>query len=155
VGVVEAELSKELPDAKEEFAANAAAYRVQLDALEKWIKREVVGIPKERRKLATAHAAFEYFCEAYGFESFPVQGMNREQMPDAVQLSKLIKSLKEAKIAAIFPEKESNPKILQSLVRDTGIKLGGELIADGVGVSSYEEMMRGNVSTIVKGLSAD
>jgi zinc/manganese transport system substrate-binding protein len=152
-GVVAEEFSKLRPDESETFAKNAAAYRTKLDALEKWVKREVVSIPKDRRKLATAHAAFQYFCEAYGFESFSVQGINREQMPDAVTLAKLVSTLKEEKVTAIFPEKESNPKMLQSLTRDNGIKLGRELIADGRGMTSYEEMMKANVTAIVESLA--
>lgn len=151
--VVAEELSKQRPDESEIFAKNAAAYRLKLDTLEKWVRRELIRIPKDRRKLATAHAAFQYFCNTYGFESFSVQGLNREQMPDAVTLSKLVSTLKSEKVAAIFPEKESNPKMLQSLTRDTGIKLGGELIADGRGMTSYEEMMRANVNAIVEALS--
>lgn len=154
-GVVADELSKEMPDAKAEFEANATAYQKKLDELEKWVKKEILKIPKDKRKLATAHAAFEYFCERYGFVSYPVQGLNREQMPDAVSLAKLISELKKEKVAAIFPEKESNPKTLKILVSDTGIQLGEELIADGSGVESYEEMIRSNVKAIVSGLSGD
>lgn len=150
--VVAEELSKKRPGESETFARNAAIYRGKLDVLEKWLKREVIRIPRDRRKLATAHAAFQYFCEAYGFESFSVQGVNREQMPDAVTLAKLISTLKSEKVAAIFPEKESNPKMLQSLTRDTGIKLGDELIADGRGVTSYGAMVRANVTAIVAAL---
>jgi zinc/manganese transport system substrate-binding protein len=149
------ELSKELPSERQAFEANAMAYRKHLDELEKWLKREVVKIPKDRRKLVTTHSAFQYFCKAYGFESFAVQGVNREQMPGAKELAELMKSLKNEKVAAIFPERESNPKILTSLTQDTGIKLGGELIADGRGSLSYEEMMRANVTTIVSALSAE
>jgi zinc/manganese transport system substrate-binding protein len=152
--VVAEELSAVSPENKDLFHENAAIYRAKLDKLEKWVKREVIRIPKERRKLATAHAAFQYFCEAYGFEAYPVQGMNRERMPDAVKLAALIATLKEERVAAIFPEKESNPKILQSLTKDSGIQLGGELVADGRGMTSYEEMMRGNVTAIVTALSA-
>lgn len=151
--IVTDELSKQSPADAETFSINANTYRTELDELEKWLKRQVIRIPRDARKLATAHNAFQYFCEAYGFESFSVLGVNREQMPDALTLSKLISTLKDEKVAAIFSEKESNPKILQSLTRDTGIKLGGELIADGRGVSSYTDMMRANVNAIVAGLS--
>jgi zinc/manganese transport system substrate-binding protein len=153
--VIAEELSKEMPSERESFEANATAYRKQLDELEKWMKREIVKIPKQRRKLATAHSAFQYFCAAYGFEAFAVQGVNREQMPGAKELADIMETLKKEKVAAIFPERESNPKILQSLTRDTGIKLGGELIADGRGVTNYEEMMRANVTAIVSALSAE
>ncbi len=153
-GVVEDELSTASPENKAVFEANATAYRAKLDELEKWVKREVVRIPKDRRKLATAHDAFQYFCESYGFESYSVQGMNRERMPDAVKLAELIATLKKDRVAAVFPEKESNPKMLQSLTKDTGIQLGAELVADGRGMTSYEDMMRGNVNAIVAALSA-
>ena len=151
-GAVADELAKESPEDAEVFKANAAAYRTELDALEKWVRRELVRIPKEKRVLVTAHSAFQYFCDAYGFKSHSIQGLNREQMPDAVKLAELIADLKKDKVAAIFPEKESNPKMLKSLTRDTGIKLGGELIADGRGMTSYEDMMRANVTAIVEAL---
>ena len=153
--VVASELTKELPAEREFFEKNATAYRKQLDELEKWVKRELVKIPRGRRKLATAHSAFQYFCQAYGFDAFAVQGVNREQMPNAVQFAELMESLKKENVIAIFPERESNPKILESLTRDTGIKLGGELIADGRGMKSYEEMIRANVTTMVSALSGD
>ncbi len=153
-GVVADELSAASPANKAVFEANAAAYRAKLDVLEKWLKRELIRIPKDKRKLATAHDAFQYFCEAYGFESYSVQGMNRERMPDAAKLAELIATLKNDRVAAVFPEKESNPKMLQSLTKDTGIKLGGELVADGRGMTSYEEMVRANVTAIVAALSA-
>ena len=153
-GVVADELSAASPENKAVFEANAQAYRAKLDGLEKWVKRELIRIPRDGRKLATAHAAFQYFCEAYGFEAYPIQGLNRERMPDAAKLAELIATLKKERVAAVFPEKESNPKMLESLTKDTGIQLGGELVADGRGMTSYEEMVRANVAAIVTALSA-
>ncbi len=141
------------PGNTEFFRKNAATYRSQLDDLERWSKREISKIPRDKRQLATAHAAFNYFCKDFGFTPHPVQGLNREQMPDPKQLATLIGELKNARVAAIFPETESNPKILQTLTRDTGIRLAEALIADGVGVKSYEEMYRHNVEAIVKALA--
>ncbi len=152
-GVVADELAKAAPRNTATYEENARAYRIKLDELEKWVKREVVRIPKERRQIATAHAAFQYFCEAYGFKSYSVQGVNREQMPDAAELAELIATLRRERVAAIFPERESNPRTLMTLTEETGAKLGGTLIADGTGVASYEEMIRSNVSTIVAALA--
>ncbi|TAE73723.1 MAG: hypothetical protein EAZ65_06395 [Verrucomicrobia bacterium] len=141
------------PSATEVYAANAAAYRAKLDELERWTRKEISRIPRERRHLATAHAAFGYFCKDHGFEPFPVQGINREQMPDPKKLARLIAQLKEHEVGAIFPEKESNPKILQALTKDSGIALGKPLIADGSTAESYEAMIRHNVGAIVAGLA--
>ncbi len=141
------------PENTELFRKNAATYRSELDELERWSKREISKIPRDKRQLATAHAAFNYFCKDFGFTARPVQGLNREQMPDPKQLATLIGELEKNHVAAIFPEKESNPKILQTLTHDTGIRLAEPLIADGVGVKSYEEMYRHNVDAIVKALA--
>ncbi|MES2476730.1 MAG: metal ABC transporter substrate-binding protein [Verrucomicrobiota bacterium] len=150
--VVAEAMAAQAPHDAEVFRSNAAAYRKQLDALEKWSRREISRIPRDRRHLATAHAAFNYFCHDFGFTPHPVQGLNREQMPDPRKLAELVASLKAAHVAAVFPEKESNPKILSTLTRDTGIKLGDPLIADGTGGITYEAMVRHNVNAIVKGL---
>ena len=141
------------PENAELFQKNAASYRSRLDELERWSRREIAKIPRDKRQLATAHAAFNYFCKDFGFTAHPVQGLNREQMPDPKQLANLIAELKTSHVAAIFPEKESNPKILQTLTHDTGIRLADPLIADGVGVTSYDAMFRYNVQTIVVALA--
>jgi len=140
------------PAGAETYAKNAAAYRIKLDELERWTRKEIARIPRDKRHLATAHAAFGYFCKDFGFEPVPVQGMSREQMPDPKKLAALVTELKEHQVGAIFPEKESNPKILEALTKDTGIKLGQPLIADGSTAESYEAMMRHNVAAIVAGL---
>ncbi|WP_193211653.1 metal ABC transporter solute-binding protein, Zn/Mn family [Luteolibacter marinus] len=151
---ITAELFSETdPEGAGTYARNAAAYRAKLDELERWTRKQIVRIPRDRRHLATAHAAFGYFCKDHGFDAFSVQGMNREQMPDPKALAALVDELRTHHVAAIFPEKESNPKMLQALTRDTGIQLGQPLIADGSTVESYEQMIRHNVETIVAGLT--
>lgn len=144
--------SKKDPAGAETYSKNAAAYRARLDELERWTRKEIAGIPRSRRHLATAHAAFGYFCKDHGFEPIPIQGLNREQMPGPAKLAAILAELKEHQVAAIFPEKESNPKILQALTKDSGIKLGAPLIADGSTADSYVAMMRQNVEAIVSGL---
>jgi zinc/manganese transport system substrate-binding protein len=152
-GVVTEALIKAAPGNSAYFRKNAEAYRLELDELERWSKKEISKIPRDRRHLATAHAAFNYFCKEFGFTAHPVQGINREQMPDPKELAELVADLTQDKVFAIFPEKESNPKILQTLTQDTGIRLGEPLIADGTGNLGYTAMMRHNVSAIVKGLA--
>jgi len=151
-GIVAAALEAKSPENAALFHKNAATYRTKLDELEKWARREIARIPRDRRHLATTHAAFNYLCRDFGFVPHPVQGLNREQMPDPRELAKLVADLKANHVAAIFPETESNPKILNTLTNDTGIKLGKPLIADGTGGLSYLEMVRHNVEAIVKGL---
>ena len=151
--VVLAELILADPEHKVAFEKNAAQYRLRLEELDRWARREIAKIPKENRHLATAHDAFGYLCDDYHFTAFPVQGINREQTPATTELAALVKALKDHHVVAIFPEKESNPKILETLTKDSGIVLAEPLIADGTNVDSYEDMMHRNIGAIVKVLA--
>jgi zinc/manganese transport system substrate-binding protein len=153
VGIVTAAMAAADPDNAAEFRKNAETYREQLNELERWARREIAKIPRDRRQLATTHSAFNYFSKDWGFTPHSVQGLSHEQTPDPTKLAALIAELKSAHVTVIFPEKESNPKILATLTQDTGIRLGDPLIADGTGGISYTEMVRHNVTAIVKALA--
>lgn len=142
------------PENATAYRNRALAYRANLEALERWTRRQVARIPADRRVLATAHAAFGYFCHDFGFTALPVQGINREQMPDARSLADLVDRIRKSGIPAIFPEDTSNPKILQTLASDIGVKIADPLIADGTTAESYEAMIRHNVTTIVRALGS-
>jgi zinc/manganese transport system substrate-binding protein len=137
----------------ESYKKRAQIYRAELAALANWTRLEIAKIPKDRRYLATAHKAFGYFCKDYQFEQLSIQGVNREQTPSPKEMADLMEKLTQNKVAAIFPEKESNQKILEVIARDLGIKLGEPLITDGTMVDTYQEMVRFNVNAIVKGLA--
>lgn len=151
--VLTAEFAKLQPENTALFEKRAENYRKRLDDLERWAKHEIARIPRADRKLATAHAAFNYLCKDFGFTPLPVQGLNREQVPSPAALASLVATLRESKVKAVFPEKNSNPKILQALTRDTGLLSGPPLDADGTGTPGYEEMMRANITAIVSTLA--
>lgn len=138
------------------YKAQAKVYEKHLETLAKWARKEVAKIPRARRKLATAHAAYTYFCQDFGFQSMPVQGLAKEREPSSQYLADVITDLKDNGIAAVFPEAQANPKVLKEMVRGTGAKLGGRLFADYTGdakTTTYEAMFRHNVKTIVEGLA--
>lgn len=138
------------PEQTADYQANARQYRNELSKLHSWVRREIIQIPKAQRKLATAHASFGYFCDEYGFASLAVKGINKGSEPSAKELTSIIKTIQSEKIVALFPEQRANPKALQTLSQETGVRIGGTLIADGS--DSYIKMMRHNVDTIIKAL---
>ena len=143
------------PDNAASYDARAKGYVEHLDGLAKWARKEVSSIPRGHRILATAHAAYTYFCEEFGFKSMPVQGLAKEREPSSQYLADVIADMKDSGIVAVFPEAQANPKVLQEMVRGTQAKIGGRLFADFTGsaeATTYEAMFRHNVSTIVEGL---
>jgi zinc/manganese transport system substrate-binding protein len=151
--IVGAEFSKLDPDNAAYYKKNVTTYRYKMDQLDSWVKSEVSKIPKEKRYLATAHAAFAYFCQEYEFKAIPVQGLNEEQDVSAKYLATVNEQITKNQVGAIFSEMTNNPKELKAITEATGARLGGKLYADSC--ESVELMFKHNVSTIVEGLVGD
>lgn len=136
------------------YKANAAAYQARLDALAKWVRAQVALLPTDKRKLVTSHDAFQYFARENGFTIYAVEGLSTSDQPTSHEVAELIETIKAQGVKAVFSESSVNPKVVQEITKETGAKLGGELQADGLGgdATSYEKMVRSNVTTIVNAL---
>ncbi len=143
--------------------ANAAAYKANGDAaakrihaLKAWAKEQIAVIPRSKRKLVTAHAAFGYFCKEFGFQFIPVMGLAQEEDYSPKFIAEALRIIREEKITGIFPEDQSNPRILREISRQSGVAVAKPLIADGTNPgagSTFEGMLRHNVAAIVETLS--
>ncbi|HXA13600.1 MAG TPA: zinc ABC transporter substrate-binding protein [Opitutaceae bacterium] len=156
--LVRAEYAHSRPAWAEAFARNAQAYEQRLFALQAWVSREIAKLPPARRQLVTSHDAFGYFARDYGFAIHSIGGLSTDGEPNAQHLSQLIDLIRGEHIRAVFAEDSVNPRIVQNLVSETGVHLGGILYADGLGTAdsdaaSYETMFRHNVRTIVEALA--
>lgn len=132
------------------YKARAKAYRSQLSATKSWAKKQIATIPRDQRHLATAHAAYGYFCKEYGFKSIPVQGLNKEQSATPQYVSEAVETIRKNKVKAIFPEKLANAKSIQTIAKESGVKVGDSLYADSH--TSIIGMFQHNVTAIVKAL---
>ncbi|MDB6132501.1 MAG: zinc-uptake complex component a periplasmic [Verrucomicrobiales bacterium] len=154
--VLAAAFSKKDPANAGKYEANAVVYSKKLGELKKWARREISRIPADRRKLATSHLALSYFAREFGFRLIPVQGMNPEVPATSKDLAAAADTIRKNKITAVFPEQGVNPKHLTELSRETGVKFGGELIADGNGtggLATFTGAFEHNVTEIVKALA--
>ena len=143
---------------KSAYQRRAQAYDKRLDELAKWARKEIARVPRSDRRLVTAHAAYSYFCKEFGFKSMPVQGLTKGREASSRHLAEVIAELKKQKIKAVFPEAQANPKVLQEMVRGSGARVGGVLLADYTGDekrTTFEAMFRHNVETIVAGLAPE
>lgn len=152
--IVADELAEADPANKEIYEAGGKAAAAEFDSLKKWAQQQISVIPRDARKLVTAHAAFGYFCKEYGFKAVPILGLSRESETSPQYIATAIQVIRDNKIRAVFPEDQANPKVLTEIVRDTGVKIGESLIADGTSpqAHTFETMLRHNVAAIVKAL---
>ncbi len=143
------------PANKAAYEANAKAYLAQLDALSAWEQTQIAAIPRDKRILVTSHDALGYFARDNGFKVLPVEGISPTDQPSSKRVRELIGEIQASGVKAIFAENIENPKVMTEITRETGAKVGGILYADGLGereASTYETMIRHNVTTIVEAL---
>jgi len=140
-----------------QYRANAGAYGAKLAALEKDIQAEIARVPKDKRTVIAPHDAFGYFEHAYGIRFLAPQGVSTESEASAADVAALIRQIRQSRASALFVENVSNPRLIEQIASETGLKVGGRLYSDALSGSNgpagtYIDMMRHNTSTLVKGI---
>ena len=147
------------------YFERAKELQAEMDELDAYIRRGVELIPPEQRVLITAHDAFNYFGDAYGFEVVGLQGISTAAEAGTADVQTLANLIVERRLPAIFIESsvpERNIKAVQEAVAARGhdVEIGGELFSDALGDAgtpegTYLGMVRHNVDTIVAALGPE
>lgn len=158
-------LSETRPDAAEDFAANATAHKADLARLHAYAGETLAQVPADQRVLLTAHDAFGYFGDAYGFEVLGIQGISTESEAGLARIGDLVDMLVARKIGAVFVESSVSDRNIRALVEGAAaaghkVSIGGELYSDAMGApgtyeGTYVGMIDHNVTTIARALGAD
>jgi zinc/manganese transport system substrate-binding protein len=135
------------------YRANAADYSGKLDTAEADVKAAVAAIPEDKRVIITSHDSFAYFEHAYGLTFLAPEGISTEAEASAADVAKLIRQVREDKASAILLENITNPRLVEQIANETGLKIGGTLYSDALSrpegdAATYIDLMRHNVSTI-------
>lgn len=138
---------------------NYKVYRRKLEALDAYIEEQISKIPEDKRILITSHDAFQYFGRRYGIRLESMLGVSTDADVQTSDIRRLNEVIRESKVPAIFIESTINPKQLEQIARDNGIRIGGKLYSDSLGdedspAATYIDMLRHNTDVIVEGLSA-
>jgi len=155
-------LSEANPEHQAIFEKNGEDYLKKLQALNMHIKSTISTLPEDKRILVTAHDAFNYFGQAYGFEVVGLQGLSTATEAGVQDVQNLATFIIDKQVKAIFVE-SSVPKrtieALQAAVQSKGfdVQIGGTLYSDALGNAGTEEgtyigMFTYNVNTIVNAL---
>lgn len=141
------------------YKTNAAAYTQQLQALDTEIKAAWNNIPQAQRKVITSHDAFGYYAKAYGVRFLAPQGVSTESEASARGVAQLVRQIKRENIKALFVESISDPRLIDQIGRETGIRPAGALFSDSLSdtegaAPSYLAMMRFNTQALVQAITA-
>jgi zinc/manganese transport system substrate-binding protein len=145
------------PAGKDAYSANAAAYLAKLDALEHDVREVIAKIPADRRRVITSHSAFGYFQDAYGVNFTAPQGVSTEAEASAKDVAAIIAQIRKQKVAAVFLENVTDPRLVEQVARETGAKVGGTLYSDALtddkgDATTYIDLMRHNLRQLASAL---
>ncbi|MDI3567000.1 metal ABC transporter solute-binding protein, Zn/Mn family [Bradyrhizobium sp. Arg816] len=145
------------PDDAEFFRARAKAYLDTLEALDREVREAVAKIPLGRRRVISTHDAFGYFAAEYGVQFVAPLGVSTETEPSARDIAAIIGQIKAQKIPAVFLENISDDRLIRRIAAETGAKVGGTLISDGLtgekGLApTYIDMVRHNIKALTSAL---
>ncbi len=150
------------PESAEVFNANAARHLRDLVRLSDYSQNILSTVPETARVLLTAHDAFGYFGEAYGFEVLGIQGISTQSEAGLNRIGELVDMLVDRKIGAVFVESSVSDRSIRALIEGAAAKghkvqVGGELFSDAMGQEgtyegTYLGMIDHNVTVIASAL---
>jgi ABC-type Zn uptake system ZnuABC Zn-binding protein ZnuA len=147
------------PGGADHYAANAAAYRAELEELDAWIRSEVERIPSENRELVTDHDNLGYFAARYGFTlvGAVIPAYSTLAQPSAQEIAELEQTIARYDVPALFVGVAVNPVLSQRIAQDMGVDLV-PLYTDSLSVlggpaATYLEMMQYTVGAMVEALT--
>jgi len=162
VEVVAAALSEFDPSNAASYKDNAAAYLAKLEKLDAYARQVIGSIPDAQKIMVTAHDAFRYMGRAYGIEVMGIQGLSTESEAGLKDINRIVDTLVERRIPAVFVESSVSDKNVKALLEGAGsrghrVQIGGELFSDAMGKDgsykgTYIGMIDHNATTIARAL---
>lgn len=143
------------PEGEELYRRNAEEYLAELGELDAYIEDKAMEIPEENRKLVTAHDAFPYFAEAYGFELAGVVIQNPDAQPGSREVAEIVETVEQEDVPAIFTEPQFNSGLADTIANEADVEVAelySDTLAGDESGGSYEAMMRTNIDRIVEAL---
>ena len=137
------------------YRLRAADLTRRLQALDREIRDGWARIPPERRQVITAHDAFGHYGAAYGVRFLAPQGLSTQAEPSARGVAALVRQIRASQVRAVFIETVADPRLMEQIGRETGVKPGGTLYSDALSgpegpAASYEALMRHNTALMLR-----
>ncbi len=164
VSIIRDALMQHDPEHADAYAARAADYTQELEALDAFINEQVSRLAPAQRILVTAHDAFHYFGRAYGFQVVALQGISTESEAGIKDVQALVDFIVTNKVRALFVEASIPERNIQAVqqaarAREFEVKIGDQLYSDalgpvGSGADTYIGMVRHNIAVIIGALAS-
>ncbi|WP_405405020.1 metal ABC transporter substrate-binding protein [Paracoccus sp. Ld10] len=151
-------LSQHDPDNAATYAANAEAYKQQITDTVGPLREQIMALPEEGRWLVSCEGAFSYLARDFGLKESYLWPINADQTGTPQQVRRVIDTVREHDIPAVFCESTVNQAPAQQVARETGAEYGGMLYVDSLSepdgpVPTYLDLLRVDAETIAAALA--
>ncbi|WP_343560645.1 metal ABC transporter solute-binding protein, Zn/Mn family [Kiloniella sp. b19] len=153
------------PSLESAIEANSQPYIKQLNSLQNYVETVLATVPENSRVVISAHDAFNYFGDAYGFEVLGIQGLSTASEAGLKRIEDMVDLLVERKIQAVFVESSVADRNLKALIegaaaRGHTVRIGGTLFSDAMGAhgtyeGTYIGMLDHNATVITRALGGE
>jgi len=154
---IEAALAMHDPENAETYAANAASYKQLLEETMQPLQERVAAIPVDQRWLVSCEGAFSYLARDFGMKELYLWPMNADQVGTPKQVKKVIDTVRENNIMAVFCESTVSDRPAKQVARETDAEYAGVLYVDSLSkangpVPTYLDLLRVTATTLADGL---
>ena len=131
------------------YKSNSKKTLMDIDKLTQNIKKDL----NKDLRFVVFHDAYQYFEKRFGIQVLGALTVNTDVMPGAEKLSEIREVIEHEKVNCLFSEPQFNPAIIESIAKDTNVKIG---VLDPLGVSLdkgkdlYFDLIK-NISNSFKG----
>ena len=146
------------PASAEQFKRRGETYKEQLKGLDRELRSALAALPPNQRLLVTCEGAFSYLARDYGLDEAYLWPVNAESQVTPRRLARLIDTVKQRRVPAVFCESTVSDEAQREVARATGARFGGTFYVDSLSGStgpapSLLALQRHNVNLIVRGLA--
>ena len=139
------------PDHAQEYDANAAELRADLESLDQAYERGLSTC--ERSTVVVSHDAFGYLSK-YGLDMEPIAGLSPGAEPTPADLARLQDLIRAEGLTTVFSERLVSQRVSRSLAEDVGVETAVldpiEGLSDATSEEDYLSLMRQNLAALEK-----
>ncbi len=156
---ISAACAQRWPDRRDEIARRSADYLTRIEQLDARVRDWLGAVPRAQRRVITSHDAFGYFGAAYGVDFLAPQGWNTHSEPSAAAVARLIRQIRKDGVRAVFVENISDPRLVERIAREGGVRVGGTLYSDALSkpggpAATYLQLFEHNARSLAAALQA-
>jgi len=140
------------------YEANAEAYKAQITETLAPLRAQILAVPAQQRWLVSCEGAFSYLARDFDMQELYLWPINADSQGTPQQVRRVIDTVRENNIPAVFCESTVSQAPAQQVARETDAEYAGMLYVDSLTeadgpVPTYLDLLRVTTETIAAGLT--